>query len=70
MTIHRKTPRGLILAARAAGSQAALARMIGVKAQSLQKWRRIPRKRIIQIERLTHVPREKLAPELYRVRKP
>jgi len=70
MTIHKKTPRGLKAAAKAAGSLAALARLLGIKAQSLQKWRRIPRKRILQIERLTGVPREKLAPDLFKRRLP
>ena len=68
MPIHRKIPIGLKRAAKAAGSQAALARLLKITPQSLQKWTRIPRKRIIQIETLTGVPREKLAPDLYRAR--
>ena len=68
MPVHKRTPIGLKRAAKAAGSKYALARLLGITAQSLNKWNRIPRKRILQIEKLTGVPREKLAPELYRAR--
>lgn len=61
-----RKPIGLKRAAKAAGSLAALARLLGITSQSLQKWKRVPRKRILQIEKLTGVPREKLAPELFR----
>ena len=67
MGSHRKRrPAGLTKAIKAAGGLSALARGLGITAQSIIKWDRVPRKRILQIERLTLVPREQLAPELYR----
>ena len=66
--MRKKTPIGLKRAALAAGGKSALARLLGITPQALNKWRRVPRKRILQIERLTGVPREKLAPDLYRRR--
>ena len=67
MAAHRnKRPAGLTKAIKAAGGLSALARGLGITAQSIVKWRRVPRKRILQIERLTLVPREQLAPDLYR----
>lgn len=69
MATHRKKrPAGLIKALKAAGGVSALARGLGITAQSIIKWRSVPRKRILQIERLTLVPREQLAPELYRTK--
>ena len=44
-----------------------LARDLKITAQSINKWKRIPRSRIVAVERVTGVPREKLAPELYRI---
>jgi DNA-binding transcriptional regulator YdaS (Cro superfamily) len=59
-------PVGVRRAMKAAGGLSALARLLKITPQSIQKWVRVPRKRILEIERLTKVPREKLAPELYR----
>ena len=59
-------PIGVRRALKAAGSLTSLARMLKITPQSIQKWNRVPRKRILQIEKLTGVPREKLARELYR----
>ena len=63
---RKKTPIGLRRAAKAAGSKSALARLIKITPQAMTRWTRIPRKRIVEIERVTGVPREKLAPELYK----
>jgi len=48
-----------------AGSVAKLADMLGVSRQVLYKWKRIPADRILEIERLTGVPRASLRPDLY-----
>ena len=64
--MHRKYPIGVRRALKAAGGLSALARLVKITPQSIQKWTRVPRKRILQLEELTGVPREKLAPDLYR----
>ena len=64
--MHKKYPAGVKRAIKAAGGLSSLARLLKITPQSIQKWGRIPRKRILQVEALTEVPREKLAPELYR----
>jgi len=56
----------LQLAVDAAGGWRALARLLGIKYQSLQKWRRIPADRVVAIEKVTGVSRETLRPDLYR----
>lgn len=53
------------------GSQSALARLLGVKPQSVSRWVQsgsAPAKRIVQIERATagRVTRQELKPDLYR----
>jgi DNA-binding transcriptional regulator YdaS (Cro superfamily) len=57
---------GLRLAVEKAGSIRALARELGISAPSLLGWRRIPSYRIIQVEMVTGIRREKLRPDLYR----
>lgn len=42
-----------------------LARMLGIRKQSVKQWRRVPEDRIIQIEELTGIPRKRLRPDLY-----
>ena len=54
--------KGLKLAIEAAGSGRRLAAKLGVSQQAVQQWRRIPAERVIEIERLTMVPRERLRP--------
>jgi hypothetical protein len=36
-----------------------------LRPQSIGKWKRVPAGRVIALERLTGVPREKLRPDLY-----
>lgn len=53
-----------------AGSQSALARLIGVSPQSIQKWCRtgsVPPKRVIEIEKAVNqqVTRYELRPDIY-----
>jgi DNA-binding transcriptional regulator YdaS (Cro superfamily) len=51
-----------------AGGMRALARAMDVHYQSIQSWvkTRVPAERIVDIERVTGVPREELRPDLYR----
>ena len=55
----------IALAAATAGGMRPLGRALGIKYQSIQKWRKIPAGRVIAIERATGIPREQLRPDLY-----
>lgn len=50
-----------------AGGQRALARLLGIREQSLNQWKTVPAHRILAIEAATGIPREELRPDLYRV---
>jgi hypothetical protein len=54
---------GLVLAIAAAGGPRPLAFELGISCE----WRRVPAHRILQVEAVTGIPREKLRPDLYRV---
>jgi DNA-binding transcriptional regulator YdaS (Cro superfamily) len=60
---------GLKLAIEAAGGLRKLARLIGVAHGTINKWNKIPADHIAEIEELTGIARERLRPDLYRVRK-
>lgn len=50
------------------GSQAALARLLGISSQAINKMllsNRVPAGRVLKIEELTGVPRHELRPDLY-----
>jgi DNA-binding transcriptional regulator YdaS (Cro superfamily) len=68
-TVQRE--EGLRLAIEAAGTRYRLAMLLGIRPASVLKWWRVPSDRIVQVEAVTGIPREKLRPDLYRVcRKP
>ena len=46
--------------------QSALARKLGISQQSIQQWVVVPLKRVKQVSEITGVPREELAPELFK----
>lgn len=48
-----------------AGGMHALARALGIKFQSIQKWKKIPAERVLTIEHITGIPREKLRPDVF-----
>ena len=56
---------GLLEALRAAGSVTKLAALLGLTQPSVSSWKRIPAGRVVEIERVTGVPRQKLRPDLY-----
>jgi DNA-binding transcriptional regulator YdaS (Cro superfamily) len=52
---------GIAAAVSAAGSQAKLARQLGISQQAVQKWRDyVPLHRVIEVEQLTGIPRQQL----------
>jgi hypothetical protein len=62
---------GLAEAIRACGSVRELARRLSangwmITEQGVSKWRSIPPLRVVDVERATGVPRERLRPDLYR----
>jgi DNA-binding transcriptional regulator YdaS (Cro superfamily) len=49
------------------GATAELARGLGVTHAAVRQWEgRVPAERVIEVERLTGIPREALRPDLYR----
>jgi DNA-binding transcriptional regulator YdaS (Cro superfamily) len=57
---------GLRLAIEAAGGMGQLGRKLGISAQAVQQWRRVPAHQIVAVEKATGIPREELRPDLYR----
>lgn len=45
---------------------AELSRRVGLNPNSVIKWKRVPDHRIVEVERVTGVKRERLRPDLYR----
>lgn len=59
---------GLRAAIKVVGNQATLAEKLGVRQQSVSEWVRrntVPAERVLDIERLTGVPRHEIRPDLY-----
>lgn len=55
-------------AAKAAGGQSKLARLLNIKPQAVQHWcstGKIPAERVISVESATGIPRHDLRPDLY-----
>lgn len=42
-----------------------LAKQLGISAQAVSQWARVPVERVLEIERLTGVPRHELRPDIY-----
>ncbi len=45
---------------------AKLARELGLARSAVAMWTRVPAERVVEIERITGIPRERLRPDLYR----
>jgi DNA-binding transcriptional regulator YdaS (Cro superfamily) len=57
------------LAAEKAGGIVKLSLSLGLSRGAASQWKKIPAERVVEVERLTGVPREILRPDLYRVQK-
>ena len=62
---HKRIQGALRKALKAAGGRKALAKALGIREQSINNWRRVPRGRILDVERISGVSRVELAPDLY-----
>jgi len=58
---------GLKAAIGAAGGLRPLARLLGIAHQSILQWEKVPAERVIEIEKVTGIARERLRPDLYRL---
>jgi DNA-binding transcriptional regulator YdaS (Cro superfamily) len=55
---------------KAAGGQSELARRLDIRQQSVYEWvrrDRVPAERVLEVERVTGVPRHQIRPDLYPV---
>jgi DNA-binding transcriptional regulator YdaS (Cro superfamily) len=62
-----QTPDPVKLAAEKAGGIVRLSLALGLSRGAASQWRRIPAERVIDVERITGIPREILRPDLYPV---
>jgi DNA-binding transcriptional regulator YdaS (Cro superfamily) len=60
---------GLKAAVKKVGSITNLAKLLGVTTQAISQWEVIPMQRVLEIEHITGVDRERLRPDLFRRRK-
>jgi len=49
------------------GLMARIARELGLRSSAVAVWVRVPAERVVEVERITGIPREQLRPDLYRV---
>jgi len=42
-----------------------LARQLGLTRATLYNWKRVPAERVVEVEKITGIPRTKLRPDLY-----
>ena len=48
-----------------AGGPSALGRKLGISAAAVSQWEQVPPLRVIDVERVTGVPRHELRPDIY-----
>jgi hypothetical protein len=56
---------GLRDAIKAAGSLRGLARGLGITASAVSQWTRIPSDRVLEVEAVTKIPRQRLRPDIF-----
>jgi DNA-binding transcriptional regulator YdaS (Cro superfamily) len=58
-------PDGMDLIRAQRGLLAKIAHELGVTRAAVAKWERVPAERVVHIEKITGIPREKLRPDLF-----
>ena len=58
-------PTGMALLRAKRGLLAQIARALGVTKAAVGRWERVPAERVVEIERITGIPRQQLRPDLY-----
>ena len=58
-------PPVLVYAAQKVGGMAQLAANLGIARQAIYQWTRVPVDRVVEIERLTGIPRATLRPDIF-----
>jgi DNA-binding transcriptional regulator YdaS (Cro superfamily) len=58
---------GMALIRARRGLPAKVAYGLGLTRASVLKWRQVPAERVVDIERITGIPREQLRPDLFRI---
>lgn len=61
----RRRDSSLRTAFEAVGSAFKLSKALGISAQAISQWRRVPPTRVLEVERISGVPRHLLRPDLY-----
>jgi DNA-binding transcriptional regulator YdaS (Cro superfamily) len=59
-------PNGMDLIRAKRGMLAKIAHDIGQTRAAVAKWKQVPAERVVEVERITGIPREKLRPDLFR----
>jgi DNA-binding transcriptional regulator YdaS (Cro superfamily) len=70
--MSRKDERDEVVnaAIRAAGGLSRLGKAVGITAQGVWRWRRIPPQHVATVERVTGIPRERLRPDIFGAPRP
>jgi DNA-binding transcriptional regulator YdaS (Cro superfamily) len=58
-------PDGMDLIRAQRGMLAKIAHDLGITRAAVVKWDKVPAERVVEIERITGIPREKLGPDLF-----
>lgn len=69
MSTAKNWDKGLTTAVAAAGGITRFARLVELSVNAVYAWKRVPAERVVEIEGLTNIPRERLRPDLYARRK-
>jgi hypothetical protein len=66
MTLEAMTNQDIVeMVIETAGGMGPLARALGIKFQSIQKWKKIPAERVAAVEEVTGISREDLRPDIF-----